>query len=797
MKASWRKKASIFISLVALVLVIVSCRALPTEAVGTLSAAEIESMVKRVAPAQSTSREPELPRLYLNTTYAPLTGKTIAVAAGGDLQAAINSAQPGDTITLQAGATFTGNFSLPPKSGNGWIIIRTSTPDAALPPPGTRVSPANASLMAKILSPNREPALTAESRSHHYRLIGLEFGLAPGVTQCFSLIKLGQDETTVADLPRDLILDRLYIHGEKTVTLRRGIQLNSASTAIIDCYISDCHEVGADSQAIGGWNGAGPFKINNNYLEGAGENIIFGGADPTIPNLVPSDIEFRLNYCFKPLSWRIEDPSYAGTPWGVKNIFELKNAQRVLVDGNIFEHNWTMAQNGIAILFTVRNQDGTAPWSVVQDVTFTNNIIRRVASGFNLLGTDDNQPSQQTRRIRISNNLLEEVDGEKWSGGGIGFQFVLGPKDVIVENNTIFHTGNIIVTGSPISEGLIFRNNIFPHNEYGIKGDNRETGNQTITTYFPDSQIKKNAFVGGNSAIYPADNFFPASLDDVRFINRAAGNYRLAANSPFKAAGTNGLDLGVDFNLLNASIAGTASVSSVSAASYSTAGISPDSIASTFGTGLASSTLASSSVPLPSALLGSSVRILDSTGTERLSPLFLVSPTQINFLVPAATTVGTARVSVVNGTNTVSVGIAPIVSVSPGIFSVDSTGRGLPTANVLRVKSNGALTYETVARFDSSQNRFVAVPIDLGPETDQVFLILYGTGIRGNQQLSAVSATIGGVAAPVTFSGRQDSLVGVDQVNVRLPRTLVGRGDVDLVLSIAGKSANTVRINVK
>jgi hypothetical protein len=166
-------------------------------------------------------------------------------------------------------------------------------------------------------------------------------------------------------LPHDLILDRLYVHGSPSVTLRRGVTLNSAAAAVIDSYISDCHEDGSDSQAIGGWNGAGPFKIVNNYLEGAGENFMLGGTDPSIQNLVPSDIEFRRNHCFKPLTWRIGDPSYAGRPWSVKNLFELKNAQRVLIDGNVFENNWTMAQNGFAILFTVRNQDGAAPWSVV------------------------------------------------------------------------------------------------------------------------------------------------------------------------------------------------------------------------------------------------------------------------------------------------------------------------------------------------------------------------------------------------------------------------------------------------
>src|SRR5262249_31173267 len=140
----------------------------------------------------------------------------------------------------------------------------------------------------------------------------------------------------------------------------------------------------------------GPFKIANNYLESTGENVLFGGADPHIPNMVPSDIEFRRNLCSKPLSWDYLDPSYAGVSWVVKNLFEVKNGQRLLVDGNTFEYNWVAAQNGNAIVFTPRNQEGTAPWSRVQDVTFTNNIVRHTAAGITIAGWDDEHPSQQT-----------------------------------------------------------------------------------------------------------------------------------------------------------------------------------------------------------------------------------------------------------------------------------------------------------------------------------------------------------------------------------------------------------------
>ena len=260
----------------------------------------------------------------------------------------------------------------------------------------------------------------------------------------------GSAQNSLSLVPHDLVIDRCYIHGNATGNVARGVALNSASTAIIDSYIANCHGVGFDTQAICGWNGPGPFKIVNNYLEGSGENVMFGGADPKVANLVPSDIEFRRNLCSKPLSWLRTEPNYAGVPWSVKNIFELKNAQRVLVDGNVFENCWLDAQVGFAIQLTVRNQEGTAPWSVVQDVTFTNNIVRHSAAGINFLGRDDLQQSQQTQRIKVRNNLFVDIGGTRWGGNGRLFQLIDATVNVQIDHNTAFHTSNIVTAdGSP------------------------------------------------------------------------------------------------------------------------------------------------------------------------------------------------------------------------------------------------------------------------------------------------------------------------------------------------------------
>src|SRR5262249_7232653 len=141
----------------------------------------VPSQPVTVIVASASAGGPELPRVFLNTGYIPPTGKTINVAAGGNVQAAIDQAQPGDVVMLQAGATFTGNFRLPNKSGSGWIIIRSSASDADLPPPGTRITPAMSALMPKLITPNFEGAIDTDAGAHHYRFIGVEFSVGAGI----------------------------------------------------------------------------------------------------------------------------------------------------------------------------------------------------------------------------------------------------------------------------------------------------------------------------------------------------------------------------------------------------------------------------------------------------------------------------------------------------------------------------------------------------------------------------------------------------------------------------------------
>lgn len=238
-------------------------------------------------------------------------------------------------------------------------------------------------------------------------------------------------------------------------------------------------------------------------------------------------------------------------------------------------------------------------------------------------------------------------------------------------------------------------------------------------------------------------------------------------------------------------------VTSVSAASYSSAQLAPNSIATAFGTGLAASTVAASTATLPTTLGGVTLQVRDSAGNERQAPLYFVSPNQINFLVPEGTANGTASIRLTNSLGAVGLGTMQIASIAPGFFSANGTGRGLASAVVLRVRANGSQVFEPVARFDTAQNQFVATPIDVSNAAEQVFLVPFGTGFRGRSGLAGVTATIGGTAAQVTFAGAQGQFFGLDQANIRLLPALAGRGDVDVLMTVDGQTTNLVRVNIR
>jgi len=331
----------------------------------------------------ATAQEPQaaLPRVRIDTTWNPPTGGTTwAAHTSAQLSSALTTAAPGDIIILDAGKIYSGNFKLPAKSNPNrkWIYIETSA-YAHLPYPGTRVSPANAASMPKIVTPGGSSAILLKDGANYWRFVGIEIysnsnfhpsGYTPGVFFGYGLVdKFSYPGTS--NIPDHIFFDRCYVHGDSTHDLQRGIVGNDTYFAVVDSYISDIHARGMDTQAVLAYTTPGPIKLVNNHLEAAGENVMFGGAGFGAFGFVLSDIEVQDNYFFKPLSW-VPKSVGANTYW-VKNAFELKSAQRVLFNRNTIANVWAAQQNGFAILLTVRTNGAGGNLSVVNDITITNN----------------------------------------------------------------------------------------------------------------------------------------------------------------------------------------------------------------------------------------------------------------------------------------------------------------------------------------------------------------------------------------------------------------------------------------
>jgi hypothetical protein len=471
----------------------------------------------------------------------------VTVPASGNLQDALNRARPGDTILLQRGATYVGNFVLPAHDdGKSVVTVRTEG-DAGFPREGERMTPEAAAPLAKLRSPNASPAVATAPGARGWRLSLLEFQAnRNGAGDIVALGDGSPAQNTVEKAPSGLTLDRLFIHGDPDLGQKRGVALNSSDTTITGCHISDIKAIGQDSQAIGGWNGPGHYVIENNYLEAAGENIMFGGGDPKIPDLTPTQIVVRNNVLSKPLAWKAP----TAPKWQIKNLFELKNARAVVVEGNLMERSWQQAQSGIAVVFTVRNQDGGCPWCQVEDVQFRGNLVRDVAAGMVILGTDPNHPSRQTNNIVVRDNVFDRIDREAWGGDGYFLLLTDAPRDITIDHNTIIQgaSGGLVKVGR-VTNGLSLTDNIMSHGDYGIAGRDHRAGNDTIQTYLPDAVITRNVIAGGNASVYPAGNLFP-SLDEFRrqFVDFAGHDYRLVPRSPWLKGSADGRPLGADLS---------------------------------------------------------------------------------------------------------------------------------------------------------------------------------------------------------------------------------------------------------
>lgn len=398
--------------------------------------------------SQAQKPVPALPQVYIDTTYSlPASGQTWSAHNSTDFKNALQSAQPGDVILLDASATYSGNFKVPVKSNpnHKWIYIE-SAPFAEIKPvvpPGTRVNPAtDAQYMARIVTPNSSSAMYVNGGGY-VRFVGVEM---------YTTSTIGGDQKhtpwpinpwsynlIALQTASHITVDRCYLHGSDAQDLQEGVIAwqGSQYIAVVDSVISDIHRNGQDSQAFYAYGMRGPIKLVNDHLSAAGENVLFGGAGINLPapynDMVPSDVEIRNNLLDKPLSWLPYTTGATPYKWSLKNLLEVKSGQRILIESNTFQNSWASGQGGAAVLFTIRSQ--SAIHSKVDDITFANNQLLNVVSGFATLSGDYGCGTSytncsgpgETRRINITNNLITFWNPDTVGGArNVGIQFSAG-----------------------------------------------------------------------------------------------------------------------------------------------------------------------------------------------------------------------------------------------------------------------------------------------------------------------------------------------------------------------------------
>lgn len=502
---------------------------------GASTGAPSESAVAKSTTATSPAAAPAAPPppagkyaeparpASLSFPYPAITGKTHRVAAGGDLQDALDDAEGGDEIVLANGAKFRGNFLLPAKRGNAWIVIRG---EAKLPITGTRIDATTLNYAAQIITPNSDPAIRTAPGAAHYRIVGVQIAHETGAKYNYGIAVFGRgDEKSVAEMPTDIVLDRVHVHGSTTDGNSRCITFNGSRLAVVDSWITECHAKGYDAQGVCGWNGPGPFLIQNNRIEASGQGVMFGGADPRIKDVLPSDITIRRNHIFKPMAW-------GRGRWTVKAGFELKNAKRVLFEGNVIENHWADAQTGFAILFqTLADNNSSWAWTTVQDVLVQNNIIRNSTSGVNVLArvayNGGTLPTNPTSRVVFINNRFENVGKDPISGtAGIALQLLSDLRDVTFTRNTF------TLAGSQMQKAISFdgkaqtrttiSDNVFPASSYPMTGNGTGAGTPTVNAFMPGGVFRGNVLPGASAATFPAGGVSnSASGADISAINTA------------------------------------------------------------------------------------------------------------------------------------------------------------------------------------------------------------------------------------------------------------------------------------
>jgi hypothetical protein len=324
----------------------------------------------------------------------------------------------------------------------------------------------------------------------------------------------------------------------------------------VDSYCDEIHYNQNDSQCFMSYNGVGPFLIQNNFIQAGAEDILFGGDDPGITGLIASDITFVGNVIQKNTAWRGQA---APLNWVIKNLFEVKNGQRILIDGNVFQDLWMAGQVGYAVVLTPRNDpSGICPQCTASDITITHNLFRHISAGVQMSNSDNYNPSQPTARVLIQNNVFDDVSATWGIGRALDILSTTGlisAHDLTIDHNTMFPDNRALALGdSSTSPNIQFTNNLSNHATYGIFGSGSSPGTASLSLYITGLTYNDNAFItatGSPAGTYPAGTFWNTQAG-VQFTNFSGANYQILSTSPYHNGGTDGKDVGVwDWVCLN------------------------------------------------------------------------------------------------------------------------------------------------------------------------------------------------------------------------------------------------------
>ncbi|MFQ5691210.1 MAG: hypothetical protein ACE5HQ_13175 [Gemmatimonadota bacterium] len=349
----------------------------------------------------------------------PTPARTVRVSAGGNLQAAIDGARPGDLIEVEAGAVFAGPIRLTSLHG-GFAVLRGADCPVTY---GERIRAQDVGQLPYVeTADNRSPVDGTGASGWWVTCMGFRPSVA-NTAKVNDLVQLvGADS---------VVLDRVHLSGSATQSVKRGVAANGSHLMVIGSRIEEIHVGGQTSQAIAMWSTpGGVLRVHNNFLTASGVNVLLGGAKASSCAALPRDIEITRNHIYK-------NPAWAGQGLDVKNLFEIKTGQRVLFEGNVVENVWAEAQAGFWLV--IKSGEQTIPCGHTEDVTIRLNRVISVCNGPNIarwssLGPVTDLPTQ---RVLYEQNLYEDFGQTHGAGGTCGVPFQhLAPEDVLIRNNT-------------------------------------------------------------------------------------------------------------------------------------------------------------------------------------------------------------------------------------------------------------------------------------------------------------------------------------------------------------------------